>query len=829
MHRTIASASRKSWRCAALAVVAMFFVTLPADTTKAQPPPVNVVVAQAPVSAPVVTPGAVDSRSPSNNSLIYGPALPADLPVLTTPVAPSPAAVGFQIPKRPQEARAAKAYVVFETHCARCHQTGMTERPLPSGGITNILNVDTLMRDPVLVRPGLPDASKLYDVMATRHAPLDVYPQTPVTREPRPEEIQAVREWIADLGLGVQACHARAPMTTETIEALVAEAQALERDGASDLRFISLAQLYNACATPDEMVAFRQALTKVLNGVSWSPEPVALTPLDPGESLFVIRLADLGWVAADWETLLRSAPQWLNPPLPPDIIAKAGTSTPIVPGDWLTAAVSDTPLYYALLRLPPTLTELARLNGVDVDQNIRTGSARRAATRTSAVTRGNRLSERHPGSLGGFWLIYDFATSSDEQDLFAYPLGPKRTPSVRTPFKPDQVRAMFPLPNGFFATALFDAAGTRIERAIPGVETSYSGDDITSVEPGTTAGARCFSCHVEGIIGVKDVFRGYAEAPTARIASDIKAAALPLFSSDSEMSLLVGGDNERYRNAMLAAGIEPSLRINGEELTNALANRYRGAKAFDGALAETGLARDAFLAMLTTVQGPVAPLARRLQHGALQRTELNHLFAAIKGIDQPGIPTPTGGFLRDEKSEIGLSMWLDKPRPVKDDLVDIKIETDTDCFLTVVSVNDEGQATVLFPNDFEPDNQLEARKAVAIPGLNAPYQLRLKASSAETLLARCTVAPDPPSGIEHDFERQKFTVLGNWENFIRDTIETEADLRANPQKVVQAQTARAEAQRRRSTGRQRANDAPPMRLPERVLRDGRAVLVVGGG
>ena len=79
------------------------------------------------------------------------------------------------VPPRPEEPRAAKAYDTLSTHCARCHQTGRLERPLASGGLSNILAIDDLARDPVLVKPGVPDASRLYDVLETRHAPLDVF------------------------------------------------------------------------------------------------------------------------------------------------------------------------------------------------------------------------------------------------------------------------------------------------------------------------------------------------------------------------------------------------------------------------------------------------------------------------------------------------------------------------------------------------------------------------------------------------------------------------------------------------------------------------------
>lgn len=734
------------------------------------------------------------------------------------------------VPQRPDDPRAAKAYVALENHCARCHQTGKTVRPLASGQVSNILALNELARNPVLVTPGLPDASRLYDVMVTRHAPLDVYEPGTERREPQPEEIQAVREWITDLGPTVQACPSRKSVTNEMIEALVREAQRLERDGVKDLRFISLAHLHNGCASGEELSGYRQALTKLLNSLSWAPEHAALTALDTDGTLYAFRLADLGWVAEHWEQLQRKYPDVLPNPVPEDVQVRAGTTRPVMNGDWLTAAASEAPMYYDLLRLPTTLTALAKLNGVDIAQNIRNVSVRRAALRTSAVTRGNRLAERHAGSVGGFWLIYDFATSADEQDIFARPHGPKATPTSKTPFKPDQVRAIFTLPNGFQAFALFDAAGNRLDRVLAGIEKPFSGDQAGTNEPGTTAGVQCFACHVDAIQALKDQFRTYAIFEPSVMANDLRASALPYFPSDSEMALLISGDNERYHNALRAAGVDPNLRIGGDELVTALARHYQRASGFDSALAEIGLPRDAFLAWLSTAPGPAAPLARRLQHGVLPRSDLERLFTFIKGLDAPStISGPqSGGFLRDVQTEIGLSVWLDTARPAAGDLVGIKAEADTDCYLTVISVDEDRKATVLFPNDFEPDNILAAGKAVSIPDPAAPYQLRFKSGVAETLLARCSTSPEPPMGIEHDFERQRFTLLGNWEVFIRDTLATDAELRADPLKADRARAARSDAVRRRRAAGERVEQRTRT-LPGRTLRDGRAVLVISGG
>ncbi|HML28654.1 MAG TPA: DUF4384 domain-containing protein, partial [Hyphomicrobium sp.] len=178
-------------------------------------------------------------------------------------------------------------------------------------------------------------------------------------------------------------------------------------------------------------------------------------------------------------------------------------------------------------------------------------------------------------------------------------------------------------------------------------------------------------------------------------------------------------------------------------------------------------------------------------------------------------------------SGIGLSLWLDKPRPVPGDLVTIKAEADNDCYLTIISVDAEGVATVLFPSDFQPDNLIKAATPVSIPPPDADFQLRYKAEGSETILGRCSTRAAPPVGIEHDFTRQRFTVLGNWENFIRDTLVTDWEMRTSPEKAERARIARTGAIRRREAQGERVEPPPPDVATDRPLRDGRAVLVLG--
>lgn len=753
-------------------------------------------------------------QRPQSQSAIFGPPAPAPPePGAAPPLFSLPAVVA---PPRPEAPRAARVYGVFETHCARCHQSGKLEAPLPSGGLGDVLDLDRLSKDPAMVRPRVPDASRIFDVLVTRHAPLDPYPPA---SEPLPDDIQAVRDWIRELPESVGACPSRKPAPRDRIAAQIREAQRLERDSVADLRFISIAHLYNGCAPSEDLAAYRHALRKVLNSVSRARSPVKLTPLDAEGLVFPIRLSDFGWTSREWELIARAAPPTPALSWPEDIKSRAATKLPVAPGDWFAAVVAEPPTYYALIDAPPTLSDLGRAYGVDIDQNIRLGAVRRAVTRQSAITRGNRVSERHAGRYGAFWLVYDFASSAGEQDVLARPLGPKGRALVAAPFKPDMVRASFVMANGFYGHAIYDAAGARIDRAAPGVERPYAGAD----EPAAKAGANCFECHQSGVIGARDVFRGYAAFEPSPLSAATRATALSMIPPESEMALLVAGDIERFNAALAAAGIEPNVRLAGDETITALIKRYRRPVGIEAAVTETGLLRDAFVLQLADAIGDAAPLARRLQQGVLPRSDLNRLYALLKGSDAPRA-TASGGFLRDVETEIGLSMWMTPPRPIAGDLVTITAQADADCYLTVISVDAKAKATVLYPNDFEPDNLVRAGKPVSVPAADAPYQLRFKAYGPETVLARCSTSSKAPMGIEHDFERQRFTALGNWDVFIQDTLLTDLELRTMPEKAVRAAAARAGARARDSapaTSEPRADT-----MPGRALRDGRAVLVI---
>ena len=99
-------------------------------------------------------------------------------------------------------------------------------------------------------------------------------------------------------------------------------------------------------------------------------------------------------------------------------------------------------------------------------------------------------------------------------------------------------------------------------------------------------------------------------------------------------------------------------------------------------------------------------------------------------------------------------------------------------------------STVLFPNEFEQNNLLVAGKELLLPAGGAAYQFRLRDKGRETLIGICQTGSKSLEGLQHDFERQRFTMLGDWRAHLAQLPGTTA----RTQKAIE--TPRARPQRR---------------------------------
>ena len=157
------------------------------------------------------------------------------------------------------------------------------------------------------------------------------------------------------------------------------------------------------------------------------------------------RLSEFGWDAGHWELIQRAYPPTLVHTVADDVAKTANTKVAIVNGDWLAAATAETPLYYALLGLPAKLSEFAKMNATNIDQNIRLvgGPAhRRAHQRRDARQPPDRAPSGRPRRLlAGLRLRDEHGRSGHFRASAGPEIGDPRQVAVQARSDPRAVRA----------------------------------------------------------------------------------------------------------------------------------------------------------------------------------------------------------------------------------------------------------------------------------------------------------------------------------------------------------------------------------------------------
>ncbi len=733
--------------------------------SKAAPPENPAVTPVAPSDAATAPIAPEQATGPAAIAPVEAPAPAAPAPTTIT----APAAPTQGIPP-PEDPRLAQVYAVFDASCAQCHQTGKLTQPSPSAALASILDLPQLARQSHLVRAGQPDASLLYQVLLDRHRPLELGLDT---KWPGADDIARVRTWIAELPALPATCSLKKPITSDDVAAAIDVAAAAAGEAAArELRFITLAHLANACATPTEMDGYRQALAKVLNSLSWGSQPVVPVAVDEAKTVLSFKLSDIGWVDEHWNALARAEPKAIAADLTAKLKAPAANPRPIR-GDWLTFAATRPPLYAELLGLPPTLDETARLLGINRRSDTPDGRGMRAGLKTSPITRGPRVIERHQADTRRFWLAHDFADGLGEHDIFERPLGGVRGATDKAQFRDDGQRLIFSLPNGFFAFALYESDGHRIDQLPQRLEL-----DAARSAGATLAAQSCLGCHTAGLKAFTDQMRSHLGSDKFTGPRDVKDLALALYDTQNDWGRVLDEDGYRYRRAMIQAAIDPDMTIGGLEPIAALASQYTRNVDLKMAAAELGMLPDALDAKLADTTLAERSLGHRLRQGLLTRADANRLIFALNAPAAP-TPSPQPQAVTASGTSIALALWTSQSVYKPGELMTVYAQPSAPCYLTLISVNAAGKATVLFPSEFDPDNLVRPDAPFALPGDKAPYQFRLKDPGTETLIGRCQTQAKFPAGVEPDYERQRFTVLGSYENFLRTSYSLDTDAARN--------------------------------------------------
>ncbi|MFM9963532.1 MAG: DUF4384 domain-containing protein [Planctomycetaceae bacterium] len=659
-----------------------------------------------------------------------------------------------------------RVLTILEAKCVMCHdRLGASA----GAGVNNLLKLDDLVS--AYGDAKQPEQSGLYQLIAGKE------PKMPQRRlkdvdwgGPLAESDKAdILKWLKRGGPSSQylVAEKRELITgPELLKRIARDLDTLDKPKRLQARYLTLANLHNHRRLRNaELERFRQAVVKLLNSLSRSEQVLGLDTSKTAKRIVVIDderailrfdLEDLGWSAADWDKIAQHDPYALEL-LTEDgqqIAGATSSKRPFLRADWFVFAASQPPLYHELVSIPAQLKDLETSLGLDREQAIRDGRVARAGFDHSQVSFNNRLVERIPlpSRRGGYHLSYDFASNTGTQNLRDNPLGP---PGVldkqfeKFAFKHDGGEAIFNLPNGFQAYALVTATGQRIDTAPQAIvaDRTMPGGVIIN-------GISCISCHYQGMkperglpkrqeldeVGVAAAmnFERFSAADRLQIAAR--------YPSHKAFERLLEQDTDRFLAALQEAGIEPS---GPDEPVRLLFDFFTNDLDLDMVAADFGLTPDACRQQLDRHEKTRQNLMRMEQGGLkrqLYQTEFQSIARLIgagdprefvklpapffgEKVDVAQSPRPandkpllgqTGVALLDDENRTGklqveLRTVNDQRSYLEGESVEFHVRANADCFLTVLTVDPQGEVVQLLPNKFHPELRLKRGQTVTLP------------------------------------------------------------------------------------------------------------------
>ena len=529
-----------------------------------------------------------------------------------------------------QQDLAQDAYLIFQQNCLNCHGE--------HGAFTeNLIIEHTALIETGAVVPGAPINSELY----TRLFNKDNNKRMPLGQpQLSGAAIATIGNWILAGAPNWDVQHDVTFISTNTmLTAMQQHLQTLDPFDRPFARYFTMTHLYNAGETLEALNAYKIALSKLVNSLSWGFDIRNPQPIDAAETVFYIDLRDYEWDIRDaWTQIENAYPYEIE--FDADTQARLRTKlenlrqtmsceVPYVYVDWFLATAVLPPLYHNILDLPGTDRELERDLEVDVQRNLQTAPGRRvwrAGTNNSGVSNHNRVVERHTSRYGAYWKSYDFAGSIGTQNIFTHPLS----------FEQDGGEVIFNLPNGLQAYYITDGAGNRIDVAPTEIVSNPAAND-----PAVHNGLSCIGCHTEGMKTFEDEVRGVIEK--TRTPHFDKAHALRLYVAQATMDRLLGEDTARYKAALektggVFGGIEPVHRFY---------EVYQGPVDAAYAAAAVGMQQEAFLTEVgkkSSLQGlGLTPLVnnRRVKRD-VWTSQFSAILSALRSPDvQTSVVIPT--------------------------------------------------------------------------------------------------------------------------------------------------------------------------------------------
>jgi hypothetical protein len=464
------------------------------------------------------------------------------------PAAPLPPATPPRTPI--EELARAEFEDLLSRTCGQCHSA---DSSVVRGGIDYIDNLDELIATNRIV-PGDPEASLIYQRIDRGEMP-------PPGVEPRvtPDELEAMGRFISRLRpVAPEACDSQFIGFDDIYSRIQVDLFRQEARDRPFQRYVGLTNRYNAGVCSSDLEGERQALGKVLNSLSTESRISRPEAIDPDRVVYRIDIRDYGWDRAidvdgatfddGWEAIVAASAFAVE--LEGDEIDtikdESGTTIPYLFSDALIEQASVGELYYALIDVPETKDELLAALQIDIQDNFDRAIAVRAGFTDSAISRQDRVVERHPQGLGGnrvFWDSFDFGAGGNGESIFVDPFD----------FNEGGSQSLFSLNNGLHGYVIFDDAGRR--QAETNLLFDSQQNDFV-----VRSAVSCMSCHAQGLLGFRDEVRGFALDNPLELNADELELLREVYPSADEMDDILESDRRFYRGALDRAGVPAGTR-----------------------------------------------------------------------------------------------------------------------------------------------------------------------------------------------------------------------------------------------------------------------------
>jgi len=464
---------------------------------------------------------------------------------------------------------------ILELNCSGCHGAANL------GNMNYITNAEQLIANGKVVK-GDADNSPIYIALTQQRMP----PPAVLEQRPSAGDIELIKLWIDGLA-DVEKCTNDEFVSVDTMyETMVRDIQQQDADDRPFIRYIGVANAFNAGACGANLEREQYALLKTVNSLSTEPQIRQPKPIDTRGLIYRVDIRDYGWDRAvtvqpgdtkivggvainvdpsaplpftdAWEAILNFSQPYAVEYTGDDAdLLKQETNTlvPYLQADAFIAASTTQNLYYALVNAPDTLPGLFDQLGVDQQDQIDRLILKRAGFSTSGVSKQERnllrFETNQPG--GNFWVSFDYkdAQGLANESIYSNPLGSDAGAAGG--------EMIYSLPNGLMAffVAANDAAGTRLTEAPTDVVV-----DPTQVKNNgaVTNGVSCNGCHQRGMIQFEDAVRDHVIENQLDFDQQTYEDVLDLYPSNPEMLELVNLDSEYFQSSLKAAGVPVDLR-----------------------------------------------------------------------------------------------------------------------------------------------------------------------------------------------------------------------------------------------------------------------------